>query len=94
MFGDLTLDRVHATGHAVWLYQPIRGAKILCNEMIHEVAYQGNQNRTYFRVDTLRKHWLLEKYDFAEDGPRGQNGPVRPPGGIGHVCLGHGCHPV
>lgn len=77
MFGDLTLDRVHATGHAVWLYQPTRGAKILCNEMIHEVAYQGNQDRTYFRVDTLRRHWLLEKYDFVEERPQGEKGPVR-----------------
>ncbi|MGC8638789.1 MAG: hypothetical protein ACP5XB_02790, partial [Isosphaeraceae bacterium] len=77
VFGDLTLDRVHATGHMVWLHQPLRGAKILCNEMIHEVAYQGNQDRTYFRVDTLRKHWLLEKYDFTEERPQGQNGPVQ-----------------
>jgi hypothetical protein len=77
MFGDLTLRRVKATGHAVWLSQPLRGAKIACNEMIHVVAPEGGQNVTNFLVDSKRKHWLLEKYDFVEERPEGPEGPVR-----------------
>jgi lipopolysaccharide export system protein LptA len=77
ILGDLTLRRVKATGHAVWLQQPLRGAKIRCNEMIHDVAQSGGQNVTYFRVDAIRKLWLLEKFDFAQDRPQGPEGPAR-----------------
>ena len=91
MFGDLTLDRVKATGHAVWLPQPRRGAKIGCNEMIHEVAPRGGQNMTYFRIDSLRKHWLLEKYDFVEERPQGPDGPSGS-GPSRSPRLGRRCH--
>ena len=77
LFGDLTLRRVKATGHAVWLQQPAEGSKIFCNEMIHEVAPPGGQGRTYFRGDSTRKHWMLEKFDFAEERPEGPDGPAR-----------------
>jgi hypothetical protein len=77
ILGDLTLRRVKATGHAVWLQQPLKGAKVRCNEMIHDVAQTGGQNVTYFRVDAIRKLWLLEKFDFVEDYPQGPEGPVR-----------------
>ena len=36
LFGDLTLQRAHATGHAVWLYLPSQGVKLRCNELIHK----------------------------------------------------------
>jgi hypothetical protein len=74
LFGDLTLRRVKATGHAVWLQQPAEGSKIFCNEMIHEVAPPGGQGRTYFRGDSTRKHWMLEKFDFAQGPPEGAAG--------------------
>ena len=35
-FGNLTLQKAHATGHAVWLQLREQGAKVLCNELIHE----------------------------------------------------------
>ena len=75
MFGDLTLRRVKATGHAVWLQQPAEGTKIRCNELIHEVAPPGGQNMTYFRGDATRKLWV-EKFDFVEERPGGPDGPV------------------
>ena len=77
MFGDLTLRRVKATGHAVWLQQPAQGTKVRCNELIHEVAAPGgqSQNVTYLRADETRKLWL-EKFDFVDDRPGGPDGPV------------------
>ena len=77
MFGDLTLRRVKATGHAVWLQQPAQGTKVRCNELIHEVAAPGgqSQNVTYLRADETRKLWL-EKFDFVDDRPSGPDGPV------------------
>jgi len=85
MFGDLTLRRVVATGHAVWLQLPAEGAKIRCNELIHEIAATGGLNKTYFRGDTSRK-LTVEKYDFVEEQPEGPDGPViRKPKSITHV---------
>ncbi len=77
MFGDLTLRRVKATGHAVWLQQPAQGTKVRCNELIHEVAALGGQgqNVTYLRADETRKLWL-EKFDFVDDRAGGPDGPV------------------
>lgn len=77
LFGDLTLRRVKATGHAVWLQQPVQGSKVFCNELIHEVAPPGGEDRTYFRVDSSRKHWMLEKFDFAEERPEAAEKPSR-----------------
>ena len=56
LFGDLTLRRVKATGHAVWLrLLPLRGSKIRCNELIHEAGPPGGQrDLTYFRGDPTR----------------------------------------
>jgi hypothetical protein len=75
MFGDLTLRRVKASGHAVWLQLPAEGAKIRCNELLHDVALVGGQNMTYFRGDATRK-LTVEKYDFVEERPQGPDGPV------------------
>ncbi len=75
MFGDLTLRRVKASGHAVWLQLPAEGAKIRCNELLHEIAAPGGQNMTYFRGDATRK-LTVEKYDFVEERPEGAEGPV------------------
>jgi len=75
MFGDLTLRRVKASGHAVWLQLPADGAKIRCNELLHDIAPPGGQNMTYFRGDATRK-LTVEKYDFVEERPQGADGPV------------------
>ena len=60
-FGNLTLQRLHATGHAVWLQLREQGAKVLCNELIHE-RRAPQPDMTYFRGDTSRRVWL-EKID-------------------------------
>lgn len=75
MFGDLTLRRAKASGHAVWLQLPAEGAKIRCNELLHDIAPPGGQNMTYFRGDATRK-LTVEKYDFVEERPEGADGPV------------------
>ncbi len=67
--GGLTLQRVHATGHAVWLYLPAQGIKLVCNELIHERRLPYKPDQTYFRGDRTRS-LQLEKVDVvAEEGP-------------------------
>jgi hypothetical protein len=68
MLGDLALQRVKATGHAVWLQLPNHGLKIRCNELIHEAGKPGAQSLTYFRGDASRK-LLVEKFDYSEEPP-------------------------
>jgi len=75
LFGDLTLQRVKATGHAVWLQLPSQGAKIRCNELLHKIAAPAGPNLTYFRGDSTRK-LMVEKHDFVEERPEGPDGPV------------------
>ena len=53
-FGNLTLQRTYATGHAVWLYLPSQGVKLRCNEMIHSRQFPINPDKTYFRGDRTR----------------------------------------
>jgi hypothetical protein len=76
VLGDLTLQRVKATGHAVWVQLPTQGVKIRCTELLHKVAPPGGQNLTYFHGDATRK-LMVEKYDFVEEFPEGPQGPVR-----------------
>ena len=62
-FGNLTLQRAHATGHAVWLQLREQGAKVRCNELIYERRAPDHQpDMTYFRGDVTRPMWL-EKID-------------------------------
>ncbi len=61
-FGNLTLQRAHATGHAVWLQLREQGAKVRCNELIHERRAPYEPDMTYFRGDVTRPMWL-EKID-------------------------------
>jgi hypothetical protein len=69
LFGDLTLQRAHATGHAVWLYLPNEGVKLRCNELIHMRLMGIKPDWTYFRGDTTRP-LDLEKVDVVrETGP-------------------------
>ncbi|QEH32040.1 hypothetical protein OJF2_05090 [Aquisphaera giovannonii] len=85
LFGDLTLRRVKATGHAVWLYLPSQGAKIRCNELIHKVAMPDQEGLTYFRGDTPTRaggspgtpKLEVTKIDYAEERPQGADGPVK-----------------
>ncbi|MGP0066005.1 MAG: hypothetical protein ACLQGP_20695 [Isosphaeraceae bacterium] len=84
-FGNLTLQKANATGHAVWLQLREQGAKVLCNELIHERRAPYLPDRTYFRGDATRKIWL-EKVDREpipagnktaanDDASRSANGP-------------------
>ncbi len=67
--GGLTLERVHATGHAVWLYLPAQGIKLVCNELIHVRQLPFKPDQTYFRGDRTRP-LQLEKIDVVEEeGP-------------------------
>jgi hypothetical protein len=61
-FGNLTLQKAHATGHAVWLQLREQGAKVLCVELIHERRAPYQPDMTYFRGDATRRIWL-EKID-------------------------------
>ncbi len=54
LFGGLTLQRAHATGHAVWLILPKNGIKLRCNEMIHSRQLPIKPDQTYFRGDRTR----------------------------------------
>ena len=54
LFGGLTLQRAHATGHAVWLILPNNGIKLRCNEMIHVRQLPFKPDQTYFRGDRTR----------------------------------------
>ncbi len=65
LFGGLTLQRAHATGHAVWLYLPAQGTKIRCNELIHKRLVKTKPDETYLRGDTTRPLELW-KIDVAE----------------------------
>jgi hypothetical protein len=69
LFGGLILQRVHATGHAVWLILPKQGVKLRCNQMIHLRQLPFNPDKTYFRGDRTRPVEIV-KVDVVEDeGP-------------------------
>ena len=67
-FGGLTLRRVKASGHAVWLQLPGQGAKIRCVELLHHKDALAGKNTTIFHGGGPRKLWV-EKRDIAQDGP-------------------------
>jgi hypothetical protein len=66
LFGNLNLQRAHATGHAVWLSLPTQGVKLRCNELIHTKLAPYKPDRTYFRGD-LTRPLELEKIDVVEN---------------------------
>ncbi len=85
MLGDLVLQRVKATGHAVWLRSPAKGVRIFCNELLHKIAAPAGPNLTYWRSDPTRKV-VVEKYDYVEERPQGPDGPVvRKPQSVTHI---------
>jgi len=69
VFGNLALERAHATGHAVWLFLPASGVKLRCNELIHKKQAPRKPDETYFRGD-LTRPLELDKVDlvYPEDG--------------------------
>jgi hypothetical protein len=69
LFGNLTLQRADATGHAVWLYLPKEGLKLLCNQLIHLRQAPYKPDTTYFRGDITRKMDLWKIDTVKEDGP-------------------------
>ncbi len=69
LFGGLTLERAHATGHAVWLLLPTSGVKLRCNELIHKKQNPLRPDETYFRGD-LTRPLELEKLDYAPDSDK------------------------
>jgi hypothetical protein len=66
LFGNLVLQRAHATGHAVWLSLPGQGIKLRCNELIHLRLAPFAPDKTYFRGD-LTRPLELEKIDVVDD---------------------------
>ncbi len=72
LFGGLTLDRAHATGHAVWLHLPADGIKLKCNELIHARPRSNKPGSTYFRGD-LTRPLEIEKIDLVHEA--GSPGP-------------------
>ncbi len=85
MLGDLVLQHLKATGHAVWLRSPTKGVRIFCNELRHRITLPESPNTTYWRADPTRKV-VVEKYDYVEEHPQGPDGPVvRKPQSITHI---------
>jgi hypothetical protein len=76
LFGNLTLQRANATGHAVWLYLPADGIKLRCNELIHMHLTPYKPDWTYFRGDLTRKLWL-EKVDLIQDADSPDRGKIK-----------------
>jgi hypothetical protein len=66
MFGNMTLQRVHATGHVVWLYLPVQGMKLKMNELIHVRQVSAESSQTYCRGDITRP-FELDKVDMIQD---------------------------
>jgi len=65
-FGNLTLQRAHATGHVVWLYLPQQGMKLKMNELIHVRQVPLATSQTYCRGDVTRP-FVLDKVDMIQD---------------------------
>jgi hypothetical protein len=85
VLGDLMLQRLKATGHAVWVQIPAEGLKIRMNELIHKVTGSAGQSLTLAHGDATRKI-MIEKYDFTEERPEGADGPdSRKPQSVTHV---------
>ena len=73
LFGNLTLQRAHGTGHAVWLYLPSDGVKLRCNELIHMRLAPIKPDLTYFRGDLTRplEIWkvdVVQEVDSPDEG--------------------------
>jgi hypothetical protein len=66
VFGNLTLQRAHATGHVVWLYLPQQGMKLKMNELIHLRQVPSKTSQTYCRGDVTRP-FELDKVDMIQD---------------------------
>ncbi len=66
LFGNLTLQRAHATGHVVWLYLPQQGMKLKMNELIHARQVSFETSQTYCRGDVTRP-FELDKVDMIQD---------------------------
>ncbi len=74
LFGNLVLQKLHATGHAVWLQLRDQGSKVRCNELVHNRLMVNRPDTTQFRGDRTRPIWL-EKVDFEPEEPD-QDGAV------------------
>jgi len=84
-FGGLTLRRVKASGHAVWLQMPGQGAKILCVELLHYKDPSSGKNTTVFNGGGPRKLWV-EKADLAAAAPAPAPGAApAAPGSVTHI---------
>ncbi len=66
IFGNLTLQKAHATGHVVWLQLRQQGTKVRCGELIHHRRMPYLADSTTFRGDRTRPVWM-EKTDYEKD---------------------------
>jgi hypothetical protein len=69
LFGDLTLRRTLATGHAVWLYLPNQGVKIRCNFLKYTRYAPFKADETYMCGDATRplEIWKQDSIQDEED---------------------------
>ena len=74
LFGNLTLQRAHGTGHVVWLYLPADGVKLRCNELIHVRQAPLKPDLTYFRGDLTRplELWKVDLLQEVNSRDRGK----------------------
>lgn len=66
IFGNLTLQKAHATGHVVWLQLRQQGTKVRCGELIHHRRMPYLADSTTFRGDRTRPVWM-EKTDYEKE---------------------------
>lgn len=66
LFGNLTLQKAHATGHVVWLQLRQQGTKVRCGELIHHRHGPYLADTTTFRGDRTRPVWM-EKIDYEKE---------------------------
>ena len=68
VLGDLVLQRVKATGHAVWLRSPSKGVRIFCNELLHKIMLPESPNLTYW-VPTRLERSLSRNMTMSRSDP-------------------------
>ena len=67
-FGNLTLQKAHATGYAVWLQLRKQATRIRCVEMIYERSMPHRPDSTFFR-GVKSNEVVMEKVDYETEEP-------------------------
>ncbi|HZW29694.1 MAG TPA: hypothetical protein VFF52_03250, partial [Isosphaeraceae bacterium] len=72
---NLTLQKAHATGHAVWLQLREQETKVRCVELIHERRAPYKPDQTYFRGHATQRVYI-EKIDRERIEPDAATAPA------------------